>query len=158
MKPDFYLSTKALLNVELKQALREKNNNIKAVVSIVSSKLEAMNKEAKLKGNELTESDIINLFSSELKQTKETLEGAIKSGRQEAIDSANVQIEFITRFLPRQMNEEEIKEFVIGKTGELGIVNPTKKDFGLIMKNVSSELKGRADGKLVSEIVKQLVK
>ncbi len=152
-----YVEIRSKLNEELKKSIKEKNEAIKSVVSILSSKLAAINKEAGLKGKEVTEQDIIAILSSELKQTKESLEGAIKSGREEAIAKANDQIKFIESFLPKQMTEEEIIEFVKNKITSLGIENPTNKDFGLIMKNVSPELKGKADGKLVSQIVKSLL-
>lgn len=152
-----YEIIKSQLSSELKRSIKEKDEAIKSVISILSSKLAAINKEAQLKNTVVTEQQVIAVLSSELKQTKESLEGAIKSGREDAIEKANKQIKFIESFLPKQMTEEEIIEFVKNKIYSLGIENPTNKDFGLIMKNVSPELKGKADGKLISQIVKTLV-
>lgn len=153
-----YTELKLRLNNELKKAMKEGNTPKKSVISIISSRIALANKEAELKNKELTEQDIIAILSNELKQTKESLEGAIKSQREDAIMTANIQIEFIQSFLPKQLSKEEVVQFIKNKLNDLGIQNPTNKDFGLIMKNISPELKGKADGKLVSELVKSFIK
>ena len=73
--------TKEMLRKELKIAIKGGKKEVKAVISTVSAKLDAAFKEAFLKGKEFKEEDIIQVFSQELKQVKESLDGAIKAER-----------------------------------------------------------------------------
>lgn len=152
-----YLEVKKQLQEELKMAIKSGNSNVKAVISTVSAKLNAAQKDADLKGMELSEADIISVFAAELKQTNESKSEAEKVGRNEAVEKANIQIEFLQKFLPKQLTESELTEAIQEIIKGLEIENPTKKDFGRIMKIASPKFKGKADGKLVSSIVGKLL-
>lgn len=152
-----YSEIKNKLNEQRKIALIEKDETKKSVISLLSSKLDLLNKELTLKGQEMTELEVIGILSSELKQTKETLTEAVRFDRIDAIAKAESQIKFIEQFLPKQLSEQEIIDYVNNKINDLKLEGPINKHFGLIMKNVSQELKGKADGKLISQIVKNII-
>lgn len=152
-----YSEIKTKLLEQRKIALLEKDEVKKSIISILSSRLNLLNKELEMKGQQITETDVIGILSNELKQTKEALIEAEKFNREDAIKTATEQIKFIESFLPKQLSEEEIKEFIINTINDLGITEPTNKDMGRIMKVVSPSLKGKADGKLVSNLVKSLL-
>lgn len=153
-----YTEIKTKLAEQRKMALIEKDETKKSIISLLSSRLNLLNKELTMQGKEVSESDVISILSSELKQTKESLTEAERFNREDAADKARQQIKFIESFLPKQISKEEIIEFVSKVINDLGIDNPTNKDMGKIMKVVSPELKGKADGKVVSEVVKSFLK
>lgn len=159
-----FLKAKEVLKEDLKAAMKDKseaskakNEAVKAVISTVSAKLNAVYKDAELKGVPCTEEDVNGVFAFELKQIKETLEGAEKSGRESDIAKAKAQKEYVEKFLPKQLNDEEIVSELKTIFAELGLDAPTKKDFGAIMKVASVRFKGRADGKLVSKLAQGLL-
>ena len=137
--------------------MKEKDEALKSVISIIKSNIAAVEKECKLKGKEFKEEDIISVFSKELKQSKESLEGAISSGRKELVEKVQKQIEWLESYLPKQLNKEEIEIEIKKVIEELGIEKPSKKDIGRIMKVVSPMLKGAADGKLINEVLTNLI-
>jgi len=152
--------TKEMLRKELKIAIKGGKKEVKAVISTVSAKLDAAFKEAFLKGKEFKEEDIIQVFSQELKQVKESLDGAIKAERNESIEEARIQIEFLEKFLPKQLNKEEIEKELLLIIENLGLEvdKLTPRDMGKIMKEASPIFKGRANGKEVSNSVSELIK
>ena len=79
----------------------------------------------------------------------------VKSGRQELIDNLNKEIEVLLGYLPEQLSEEEIKGIVAQAVQETGAA--TMKDMGRVMAVVTPKVKGRADNKLVSGYVKQML-
>lgn len=155
-----YIEIKELLIKEFKTAAKEGKKEEKAIISIVSSKLEAAVKEANLKAKEFKDEDIIQVFSQQLKQLKESLDGATKAAREDGIAEAKIQIQFIEKFLPKQLTKEEIKVEVLEIIEKLGLkldeLNP--KDMGKIMKEATPNFKGRANGKEVSTMVSELIK
>lgn len=161
---------KSKLTEELKIAIKGKDDAANAVIGILRSKLNNAVKEAELKGKEFLESDILTVISQELKQTKESLEGAEKALlaavtdeqkelRQKSIDAAKKQIEFLEKFLPKQLSKEEVKAKVLEIIAELGLKvdELTKKDMGKIMGVANTKLKGQADGKTISSTVQELI-
>lgn len=154
----FYNEIKAKFNSELKKAMKENNVPIKSVISILSSRVSLLNKELTMKNKEFTESDLISICSSELKQTKESLLEAERFGRIETAEELKIQIKFIESFLPAQLSKEEVLEVITNTIKSLNIEEPTKKDMGIIMQTVNPILKGKADGKLISELVRSFLK
>ena len=77
----------------------------------------------------------------------------VKSGRQDLIDNLNKEIEVLLTYLPKQLTEDEIKVIVEEAVKETGAA--TMKDMGKVMANVTPKVKGRADNKIVSGLVKQ---
>jgi uncharacterized protein YqeY len=78
-----------------------------------------------------------------------------KGNRQDLVDQTNAEIEILLEYLPQQLNEEEIEEIVRMAVNETG--SNSIKDMGKVMAAVTPRTKGRADGKLVSTIVKQFL-
>ena len=79
----------------------------------------------------------------------------VKSGRQDLIDNLNKEIEVLLTYLPKQLTEDEIKVIVEEVVKETGAA--TMKDMGKVMANVTPKVKGRADNKIVSGLVKQML-
>ena len=73
--------------------------------------------------------------------------------RTEIIEECNKRLSVLEQYAPKMMDEAEIKEVISATLAELGIDTPTGKDKGRIMKSLMPKVKGKADGKLVNEIL-----
>lgn len=99
-------------------------------------------------GGDLTDEEVIEVIGREVKKRREAAEIFAKSNRSDLAGKENKEIEILSRYLPPQMSKEEI-EAVVG-----AIIQKGAGDFGAVMKEAMRELKGKADGKTVGEIIK----
>ncbi len=114
-----------------------------------------MNKE-KDKRAPLDDKEAQQVLSTLIKQRRDSIEQFTKGGRQELADKEAAEITMIEHYLPKAMGEEQIAEVVKATIAEMG--SPGMKDMGTVMKNVMAKLQAtgaRADGKIVSELVKK---
>lgn len=100
----------------------------------------------------LSEDDAIAVVAREIKQLKETLETAPEA-YVEIKEECAAKIAVLSEFMPKQMDVDEIKEVIKGVLDALGIEKPEAKLKGIIMKNLMPLVKGKADGKLVNEVL-----
>jgi len=113
-----------------------------------------MNKEL-AKAKEITSEEIMEILFLEAKKRRESISAFEKGNRQDLVEKEKKELAILQKYLPEQMSEEELKKIVrqvIEKTGAKGI-----KEMGKVMKEIASQIKGRADGSLVSKIVKELL-
>ena len=110
---------------------------------------------AKRGKGELTEEDITGVLSTMVKQRKESVEQYLKANRKDLADKENKEIEIIQKYLPEQLSAEEVDEIIKSTIQEAGITG--MKDMGRLMKELMPKLKGKADGKLVSRRVKEIL-
>ena len=104
---------------------------------------------------DLTEEEETQVILKEIKQTKETLE-MTPPDRTEIIEECNHRLSVLEQYAPKMMDESQIQEVIDATLAELGIDAPTAKDKGRIMKTLMPKVKGKADGKLVSDLVGKL--
>ncbi len=130
-------------------AMKAKDKDTKDTLSLL---LGALKNKAIDKREALTEEEEIQVILKEIKQTKESLE-MTPADRTEMIEDFKKRIAVLEQFAPKMMDEEEIKAIVSGVLADLGIDAPTGKDKGRIMKELMPKVKGKADGKLVNEVV-----
>lgn len=101
-------------------------------------------------GKPIGEEDIVGLVQKEIKQRRDSIDQYVKGGREDLADKERVELRYLEGYLPQQMNREEIIAAI------QPIIERDGKEFKKVMPQAAKELKGRADGKLVSEIVKEL--
>lgn len=130
-------------------AMKAKDKERKDALSLLLSSLKnvAIDKRADLT---LEEEDQIVL--KEIKQTKETLE-TTPSDRTDIIEQCKLRIAVLEEFAPKMMDEGEITAVIKEVLTTLSIETPTAKDKGKIMKELMPKVKGKADGKLVNELL-----
>ena len=104
-------------------------------------------------GSNITPEDEMTILLSEAKKRKEAIEMYQKGGRTDLSDQEQRELEIINGYLPKQMSREEAVEIVKKIIIEVGAVSA--KDFGKVMPAAMKELKGKIDGKVVQEVVKQ---
>lgn len=138
-----------LVRAEMVKAMKEKNKGRKDALSAL---LTALKNAAIDKRADLTEEEENAVVLKEIKQLKETLESA-PADRTEIIEECTLRIEILSEFAPQFMSEEEIKKIIKDVLNELGISEPTAKDKGKIMKELMPRVKGKADGKVVNDLV-----
>lgn len=131
------------------QAMKDKNKERKDSLSML---LSALKNKAIDKREDLTEVEENEVVLKEIKQTKETLDST-PANRTDIIEECKNRIAVYEEFAPKMMDEAEIKEVISSVLAELGIEKPTNKDKGKIMKLLMPKVKGKADGKLVNQIV-----
>lgn len=131
------------------QAMKDKNKERKDSLSML---LSALKNKAIDKREDLTETEENEVVLKEIKQTKETLDST-PANRTDIIEECKNRIAVYEEFAPKMMDEAEIKEVISSVLAELGIEKPTNKDKGKIMKLLMPKVKGKADGKLVNQIV-----
>ncbi len=135
---------------DLKKALREKKTLELSVLRMLQASLK--NKEIEKKGN-LTESDIIEVINKEIKRRRQSAEEYKKVNREDAAEKELKEAEILMRYMPEQLSEEEIREEVKRCIEALNASDI--KDLGKVMKEIMPKLKGKADGKVVSKIIKE---
>ena len=104
------------------------------------------------KREKLTDEEIVQLLQKEKKQRKESIEEFKKGKRMDLAEKEEFEIKVVERYLPKQMSDEEIKKIVLKAIEESNAKGP--QDTGKVMGVVMSELKGKAEGQKVAEIVK----
>lgn len=114
--------------------------------------LSALKNKAIDKRADLTEEEEVQVILKEIKQTKETLE-LTPADRTEIISECQNRIAVLEKFAPAMMSADQIKVIIDSVLSDLDITSPTAKDKGRIMKELMPKVKGKADGKLVNEIL-----
>ena len=137
------------VRADMVKAMKAKDKDTKETLSML---LAALKNKAIDKREDLTQEEETQVILKEIKQTKETLD-MTPADRTEIIEECNKRLAVLEQYAPKMMDEAEIKEVVASVLAEMGLDAPTAKDKGKIMKNLMPKVKGKADGKLVNEIV-----
>lgn len=106
------------------------------------------------KQSRLTDEEVIEVIASEVKKRKEAIEQFKAGGRDELAQKEKSEMDILLTYLPEQMSEEEIRSEIKKTITEFSAV---AKDTGKVIGAVMAKLKGRADGSMVSKIVKELL-
>lgn len=146
------MSLKEKLLQDMKDAMKNKETIRKNTIQLVRSGVLQIEKDNKV---ELDDSGVIDVIAKELKKRRDSLPEFEKSGRMDLIENLNKEIEVLLAYLPEQLSEGEIKQIVQDTINEVGA--STMKDMGKVMGAVSPKVKGRADNKIVSGFVKELL-
>jgi uncharacterized protein YqeY len=106
-------------------------------------------------GRNLSEEDIIGVLSTMVKQRGEASEQYLNANRKDLADKENREIEIIRRYLPRQLTHEELDAVIRSAIEETGVTNV--KETGRLMKVLMPKVKGKADGRLVNQRVREIL-
>lgn len=147
------MALKEKISEDLKAAM--KSGDKLRLETLRTMRAALMEKEIDLRGQkkEVTPDDEIATLNSAAKKRKESIEQFQAAGRMELVEQESAELKIIQEYLPKQMDEDEIKsviEEIVNATGASGAA-----DFNKIMPQVMKQLKGKADGKLIQGLVKQ---
>lgn len=135
---------------DLKEAIRQGDNATRDVLRFLTSDIK--NEAIKVR-RELEEKDILAVVKKNIKSRKDSIEQFVKGGREDLADKEKAEISILEKYQPEQMGEEQIEAIVKDVVGRMD--EKDSKNFGLVMKEVMKETDGRADGAVVSKIVKK---
>lgn len=148
------MSLKTTIDSDIKKAMLAKNKEeLEALRSIKSMILLAETEKGTVA--EISSETESKLLMKAAKQRKESAEIFQKEGRQDLAQRENLQLEIISRYLPQQLSEAEVTDELKKIIAQLGAKGP--QDMGKVMGTATKALAGRADGKMISEIVKKLL-
>ena len=138
---------------DLKAAMKAKDDAAKRGIRAVKQAILLAKTDGT--GAEITEEMEIKMLQKLVKQRKESISIYEKQGREDLAVVEREEVEVIERYLPKQMESAELKEYLQGVINELGATS--MKDMGKIMGKANKELAGRADGRAISTAVKELL-
>lgn len=144
------------LQKDFKQSLVDKDVHKKNIVQMLRANIINLAKEKRVSEKDLSEEEIILVISRELKQQNDSLIAFRSGNREDLAKDTEIKIEILKSYLPKQLEESEIKEIILETLKELDIDVLTNKDKGNLMKALMPKVKGKADGKLVNTIVQDL--
>lgn len=104
---------------------------------------------------EADDAEVMKIIATSIKQRKESVEFYDKGGRKDLVEKETREIEVLEAYLPPQMNREDLVsliEEIISEVGALGV-----RDIGKVMKDLMPRVTGRADGKEVSDLVREIL-
>ena len=144
------MSLKETLLNDLKEAMKEKDTVRKDTVQLIRSGVLQIEKDKQIV---LDDDGVLDVVAKELKKRRDSLPDYEKSGRTDLIENLNREIEILLKYLPEQLTENEIQKIVDETISEVGAT--TMKDMGKVMAAITPKVKGRADNKVVSGLIKQ---
>lgn len=149
------MSIKDQLTADMKQAMkdREAGKMRLAVIRMVRANIKNVEINDK---RELNDDEVLAVLMKEVKMRQDSLEEFEKAGRDELVAQAKEEIEILKKYLPKALSDDELKAIVAEVIAEVGAT--TMKDMGKVMPAVMAKTKGRADGKRINAIVRDLLK
>lgn len=145
--------TKQDLRDQLKQSMLARDEFKTSVLRMLISAIGYLEIQKGGAGYEATEEDVMTTIEKQVKQRKDSIEQYTKADRNDLADKEKLELEMLEKFLPEQMNEEEIKNLVKEAIAQTGASTP--QDMGKVMGALMPKTKGKADGSLVSKIVRE---
>lgn len=138
------------INEDLKEAMKNKDTFKLGVIRMIKGAMQLAKKNPR---EELTDDDVIDVLSKQVKMRKEAIEQFEKAGRTDLVEQNKKEIEILSSYMPEALSDEELNKILDKVFDE---VKPTSaKDMGLIMKTVTPLVKGKADMSLVSRLIKE---
>lgn len=142
---------------DMKTAMKSGDSFLTGVLRMALAALQTKEKEKlyKTQESELTDEEIVGVLSSEVKKRRDAIALYEQGGRPELAENEKKEIEILQKYLPEQLSEDEIRKLV----QEAIIATGAKeaKDMGKVMADLNPKTKGKAEGSVVSKIVKELL-
>ncbi len=144
------MSLKDQLFLDFKEAMKKKETLRKNTIQSIRTAALQMEKDQKI---DVSEEEYVKIIANLVKKRTSALPEFEKSGRLDLIDELKSEIDILMTYLPKQLSDDEVYEIVSKTIEELGATS--MKDMGKVMGVLSDELSGKADTKLVSQLVKK---
>ncbi|MDD6763727.1 MAG: GatB/YqeY domain-containing protein [Clostridiales bacterium] len=146
------MTIKEKLKEDLKTAMKEKDTVRKNVVQLIKAGVLQVEKDNKVT---LDDAGVTDVIAKQLKQRRDSLPDYERSGREDLIVQLKREMELLMEYLPAQLSREELIEIVANAIKDTGA--STVKDMGKIMAAVMPQTKGRADGKEINRIAREML-
>src|SRR3989344_5514413 len=150
---------KQQLQIDTKEAMKQKNQPLVDVLRMAMSAIQLKEKEQSYKTKEaqkdLEDEQVIGVLSSEIKKRKDAIALYQQGNRPELADKEKAEIAMLQAYLPEQLSEDELKKLITESIAKTGAT--TMKDMGKVMADLAPNVKGKADNSEISKIIKQLL-
>ncbi|RLD06747.1 MAG: GatB/YqeY domain-containing protein [Chloroflexota bacterium] len=146
------MNLKAQLREELKAAMKSGDSLRKRVVRMALAEVKNVEVD---KGDELEDPEVLGVLQKGVKARRETIEGAKKAKRPDLIEEAEAEIAILQEFLPQELSAEELRELVEETIAQVGATS--MREMGKVMGALVPKIKGRADGRVANELVRELL-
>lgn len=141
------------LKDQLKQSMLAKDELRTSVIRFILSGVTYYEINKGGAGYEATDEDVLAVINKEVKQRKDSIDQFEKAGRQDLADKEKAELGILESYLPEQMGEDEVRRLVEEAVSSTGASSPS--DMGKVMGALMPKVKGKADGTLVSRLVKE---
>ncbi len=135
---------------DLKRSMKAKDGNRVSVLRFLLSSIKYREIEKK---DALDDDEVLAEITSSAKRRRESMEAFTEGGRMDLVEKEESELAILQEFLPEQLSPDEVRGFVQEVVQAVGATGAS--DFGKVMKELMPKLRGKADGKLVGEIVKE---
>ena len=146
------MALKDKLMQDLKAAMKSKNKTEKLVITMIRAAVKQYEVDTR---EDADDQKVLELINKEYKKIKDSIVEFKKAERLDLVEEAEGEVEVILKYLPKQLTEEEVRVIVSETIAEVDAQG--KQDMGKVMGALMPKVKGLADGKLVSSIVKELL-
>jgi uncharacterized protein len=149
------MSLKEQLQTDIVTAMKARNSQRVDALRLLKAafqryEFERSDLKNPLRGKPITEEDYMGVIVKEIKQRRDSIEQFTKGNRPDLVEKEEVELKIFEAYLPTQLERAEVVTFV------QSLIDREGKEFKKVMPLAAKELKGRAEGKLVSEVVKEL--
>lgn len=146
------MTIKDRLMSDMKTAMKARETDRLTVIRSLRSAV----RQAEIDGKtDLDDDHVIGIISKELKMRQDSLTEFKKGGRADLVEKTEAEIAVVMKYLPKQLSEDEVRTLVKDAVTQTGASEP--KDMGKVMKVIMPQVKGKADGKLVNNIVREML-
>jgi len=143
---------KQQLTDDLKQAIKSGDTVKRSIIRLVMASIS--NAEIAKRGD-IEDSDILGIIAKEVRQHEESIDSFKKGNRQDLVEKEEAEMAVLKGYMPQQMSREEVVEAARQVIGEVGAQGPSDK--GKVMQQIMPRLKGKADGRVINEVVTELL-
>jgi len=146
------VSLKKQLQDDLKAAMKSRDEAHKSTIRLL---LSAINYAEVEHGGELDDGQVLSVLRKQVEQRQEAIQDFQRAGRAEAVAKEEAELHIIESYLPAQMNREDIEPIARQVIAEVGA--SSVRDMGRVMPAMMARLRGQADGKLINQVVRELL-
>lgn len=146
------MTIKERLQQDWVKAMKDKDKELSTILSMAKS---AILQVEKTDNRKVEDNESIEILAREIKQRREALIEFEKGNRSDLVDKANYEISVLLKYMPEQLSEEDVRKIISEQAVQMGANNI--KDMGKLMKAVRPLTVGKADGKVVSDLVKEFL-
>lgn len=138
------------LSTDMKEAMKAKDKTSLSVIRMIRSALKYDEIQRK---RPLTDDETLAIVVHEMKTRRDSLQEYEKAGRDDLVEQINEEMRIIEKYLPKQMDEEELRQLIQATIASVGATS--KKEMGKVMGAIMPKVKGRADGTLINRLVQE---
>lgn len=149
---EVFMELRERLQNDLKEAMKSGDNEKRDVLRMVMAAIKQVEVDSR---TTLTPEGVQDVLMKQIKQRQESITDFERAGREDSVAEERSQLKILEVYLPQQMSRAEIESLVKPIIAELGLTGP--KAMGQVMGKLMPLVKGKADGKLVNEVVRALL-